>query len=124
MSTAFATHEVSNQPPPLEGVNWFLSDAALKEAVRREGGAWGEARLAAFGAWLAEPETLRLGEEANRFGPELRSHDRFGRRIDEVAFHPAWHRLMARAVAEEIHALPWREPKPGAHVVRAASAFM
>ena len=78
----------------------------------------------AFGDWLGEPETRRLGDQANRHCPELRTHDRFGHRIDEVEFHPAWHRLMARAVAEELHMLPWSQPKSGAHVIRAASAFM
>ena len=124
MSSTFATHEVLNQPPPLNGVSPFTSDSALRDSVLREGGGWGQERLLAFGDWLGEPETRRLGDLANRHCPELRTHDRFGHRIDEVEFHPAWHRLMARAVAEEIHALPWTQPKKGAHVVRAASAFM
>jgi putative acyl-CoA dehydrogenase len=124
MSYLFATHEVLNQPPPLDGVNLFASDAALMDGVQREGGGWGRQRLMAFGDWLGKAETYRLGAQANRHGPELRTHDRFGHRIDEVEFHPAWHRLMARAVAEQIHALPWTDPQRGAHVVRAASAFM
>ena len=66
----------------------------------------------------------RLGEQANRHPPVLRSHDRFGQRIDEVEFHPAWHALMGRAIAEQVHALPWAEPRPGAHVTRAAAAFL
>ena len=124
MSATFATHEVLNQPPPLDGVNLFASDAALKDALLREGGAWGQERLLAFGAWLGEPENQQLGDQANRHVPQLRTHDRFGHRIDEIEFHPAWHSLMTRAVAEKVHALPWAEPKAGAHVVRAASAFM
>ena len=124
MSSTLSTHEVSNQPPPLEDLNLFTSDAALKEAVRREGGAWGEDRLTTFGAWLGQKDAQRLGEQANRHGPMLRTHDRFGHRIDEVEFHPAWHDLMSRAVAERIHALPWSEPRCGAHAVRAACAFM
>jgi putative acyl-CoA dehydrogenase len=122
--TVFATHEVLNQPPPLENTNLFEQDAALREAVAREGGAWGEARLARFGAWLGQGSTIRLGEQANQNPPVLHSHDRFGHRIDEVEFHPAWHELMRRAIAEQIHALPWVDPRPGAHVVRAASAFL
>ncbi len=122
--TLFATHEVLNQPPPLEAYNLFEQDAALCEAVAREGGSWGEDRLVRFGAWLGEAATLRLGELANQNPPVLHSHDRFGHRIDEVAFHPAWHELMRRAVAEQVHALPWVDPRPGAQVVRAASAFL
>ena len=92
----FATHEVANQPPPLEAYNLFAQDAVLRAALAREGGAWGEARLARFGAWLGEAATLRLGEQANRQPPLLRSHDRFGHRIDEVEFAPAWHELLGR----------------------------
>ena len=124
MSTIFATHEVLNQPPPLDGVNLFASDAALKDALLREGGEWGQERLMRFGAWLGHPDTRHFGEQANRHVPQLKTHDRFGHRIDEVEFHPAWHSLMNRAVAEKVHALPWAEPKRGAHVIRAASAFM
>jgi putative acyl-CoA dehydrogenase len=120
----FATHEVLNQPPPLEDTNLFEQDGALREAVAREGGAWGEARLAGFGAWLGQASTLRLGEQANQNPPVLHSHDRFGHRIDEIDFHPAWHELMGRAIAEQVHALPWVDARPGAQVVRAASAFL
>ena len=119
-----ATHEVSNQPPPLEGYNLFEQDAALRAAVTSEGGGWGEARLARFGAWLGAAATLRLGEQANRQPPVLRSHDRFGHRIDEVEFAPAWHDLLGRGIAEQVHALPWVDPRPGAHVVRAAAAYL
>jgi putative acyl-CoA dehydrogenase len=115
---------VENQPPPLEEVNWFEHDRALIEAVEREGGAWGKERLSRFGAWLGQASTIRLGEQANRHPPQLRTHDRFGYRIDEVEFHPAWHELLGRAVAEQVHALPWSEAQPGAQVVRAASAFV
>jgi putative acyl-CoA dehydrogenase len=113
-----------NQPPPLENLNWFERDRALFEALEREGGAWGKERLSRFGAWLGQPATIRLGEQANRHAPQLRTHDRFGRRLDEVEFHPAWHELLGRAVAEQVHALPWSDGRPGAHVVRAAFAFL
>jgi putative acyl-CoA dehydrogenase len=119
-----ATHEVLNQPPPLENLNLFEQDAALRAAVTREGGAWGEDRLGRFGAWLGQAATIRLGEQANRNPPVLRSHDRFGHRIDEVEFAPAWHELMGRAIAEQIHALPWVDQRPGARVVRAAAAYL
>ncbi|HSA80260.1 MAG TPA: isovaleryl-CoA dehydrogenase [Geminicoccaceae bacterium] len=119
-----ATHEVLNQPPPLENLNLFAQDAALRAAVTREGGAWGEDRLGRFGAWLGEARTIRLGEQANRNPPVLRSHDRFGHRIDEVEFARAWHELMGRAIAEQVHALPWVDQRSGAHVVRAGAAFL
>jgi len=121
---SFVTHEVTNQPPPLEGYDLFGSDRALVDAVLREGGASAAEPMHAFGRWLGEASTLRLGEQANRQPPILRTHDRFGHRIDEVEFHPAWHELLRRAVAERVHALPWAEPVLGAHVVRAAKAFV
>ncbi|HEX5948911.1 MAG TPA: isovaleryl-CoA dehydrogenase [Actinomycetota bacterium] len=114
------THEVTNQPPPLEGHNLFESDPALTEAVRREGASWAEPDLVALGKLAGTAEILRLGDEANGHPPVLRTHDRYGHRIDEVEFHPAWHRLLALSVSHGIHALPWREPRDGAHAARAA----
>jgi putative acyl-CoA dehydrogenase len=121
---AYETHVVENQPPVLENYNAFEADAALKEAVVREGGEWGLERLNRFGAIVGSARVIGLGFQANRFPPILRTHDRFGRRIDEVEFHPSWHELMTLGVEHETHALPWRSPKPGAHVVRAALEFL
>jgi putative acyl-CoA dehydrogenase len=118
------THEVTNQPPPLADFNLFETDRCLVEAVQREGAGWAEARLRDQGAVLGSAETIELGHLANRHVPLLRSHDRFGHRVDEVEFHPAWHRLMAIGMAAEQHALPWNDPRPGAHVARAALGFM
>ncbi|MDJ0851036.1 MAG: isovaleryl-CoA dehydrogenase [Myxococcota bacterium] len=117
---SFDTHEVTNQPPPLEGVNLFGSDAALREGVERAGGGWASERLLAFGELAGSAEFRELGRLANRFVPELRTHDRFGNRIDEVDFHPAWHEVMRRAMEHEVHNLPWREARPGAFAVRSA----
>jgi putative acyl-CoA dehydrogenase len=114
------THEVANQPPPFEDVNLFSSDAALAEGVARGGASWARERLEQFGARVGSAEFLALGRQANRFPPELRSHDRFGHRIDEVEFHPAWHQVMREAMAHEVHNLPWREARPGAQVARSA----
>jgi putative acyl-CoA dehydrogenase len=116
--------EVANQPPPLEPYNLFTGDACLREAVKREGAAWAESGLAGLGATLGKPETVKLGFDANRFPPVLRSFDRFGHRLDEVEFHPAWHDLMAMALRAGLHSSPWAEPKPGAHVARAAGTYM
>ncbi|MGH2674893.1 MAG: isovaleryl-CoA dehydrogenase [Actinomycetota bacterium] len=118
------THDVTNQPPPLESYNLFEEDRPLAEAVRREGAGWAEPDLAALGKVAGTAETLRLGEEANRHPPVLRTHDRYGRRIDEVEFHPSWHHLMRLSVGHGVHALPWREPRPGAHAARAAAMIL
>jgi putative acyl-CoA dehydrogenase len=114
-----ATHEVTNQPPPLEDHNLFEENKPLAEALHREGASWAEARLSALGK-LAGGEPLRWGVLANQNPPVLRTHDRFGHRIDEVEFHPAWHELMTLAVGHGVHALPWIQERGGAHVARAA----
>ncbi len=119
----YATHEVFNQAPPLENYNLYASDQALREATQREGGGWGEQRLQAYGR-LAGTELLPLGFVANANKPVLRTHDRYGHRIDEVEFHPAYHRLMAAAIEHELPTLAWREPKPGAHVVSHALGYL
>jgi putative acyl-CoA dehydrogenase len=118
------THEVLNQPPPLEGHNVYGTDVALIEGVRREGAGWSEDRLESYGEVMGRPETIRLGVLANRFTPELRTHDRYGHRIDEVEFHPAWHEMMRLAMASELHNLPWRHPGPGANVARSALNYL
>lgn len=118
------THEVTNQPPPLADYNLYSSDRALRDAVAREGAGWAEARLAAHGARLGQAETLALGDLANRNPPVLHTVDRFGHRLDSVEFHPAWHQLMGMAVGEGLHSAPWADPKPGAHVARAAGVIL
>ena len=115
-----ATHQVFNQSTPLEGVNLFEIDTPLKEALSREGGGWAEGRVSELGAICGERQVLRKGVEANEFPPKLKTHDRFGNRIDEVEFHPAWHELMSLGISHGVHSLPWREPGPGANVARAA----
>jgi len=117
------THEVANQPPPLEGYNLFDQDRALVEAVKREGAAFAAARIRAFGERVGG-EPLRWGEQANKNVPVLRTHDRFGHRIDEVEYHPAYHQLMDLAISNDTHGLPWRTPGPGTHVARAALFYL
>lgn len=118
------THEVTNQPAPLVDYNLFESDRSLVEAIDREGAGWAADRLRTFGETLGRAETLEWGQEANRNEPRLRTYDRFGHRIDEVAFHPAWHEFMTLGMAAQQHALPWNEAKPGAHVARAAMTYL
>ncbi|NEX63897.1 isovaleryl-CoA dehydrogenase [Noviherbaspirillum galbum] len=118
------THEVTNQVPELQDYNLFLTDPALQENARREGADWYRENLARFGEELGRKETLELGEQANRFLPELSTHDRFGNRVDKVDFHPSWHALLALLRREGLHAMPWSDPRPGAHVARAAGYFL
>jgi putative acyl-CoA dehydrogenase len=122
--TELETHDVFNQVPPLEGHNLFTSDRALREALDREGAPWAAADLESLGALAADPATIELGRLANVYRPELRTHDRFGHRIDVVDYHPAYHQLMGTAVANGLHAAPWADPRPGAHVARAAKVLV
>ncbi len=119
----FSTHTVFNQARPLEDYNSFTADRALLEGVQREGGGWIVEQATAFGRKAGSAELLQQGFLADRFTPQLRTHDRFGNRIDEVEFHPAWHALMALGIANDVHALPWNETRKGAHVARAAVYF-
>jgi putative acyl-CoA dehydrogenase len=112
--------EVLNQAPALQPVNLFEVDLALQEALEREGGGWGVDRAREAGAAAGSVETLEHARRAERNEPVLRTHDRFGNRIDEVELDPSWHWLLRGAVERGIPGLPWREPQPGAHVVRGA----
>jgi putative acyl-CoA dehydrogenase len=114
----------ANQPPPFENRNLYLADRALQETAAREGAAWAHERLSAWGEQLGRAETFELAARANRFAPELKTHDRFGERIDEVVFDPAWHELMRVAMRAGEHCLPWADPRPGAQVARAAAYLM
>jgi putative acyl-CoA dehydrogenase len=114
------THEVLNQATPLVDYNLFDADPALVEAVRREGGGWGEDTVRELGRLLGTAEVQTWGAQANQHPPVLRTHDRYGHRIDEVEFHPAWHQLLELSCRFGIHSGPWRDARPGAHVVRAA----
>jgi putative acyl-CoA dehydrogenase len=118
------THVVENVGRELQDFNLYEHDRALQEAVVREGAAWAEAELRAYGAQLGRAEVLELGVQANRYPPELETHDRFGHRIDLIRFHPAYHELMRLAIAHGIHASPWSEPRAGAHVARAARFYL
>lgn len=120
----FQTHEVFNQPPPLADYDLFASDRPLAEAVRREGAGWAVEGLGELGRTLGLAHTIELGFEANRCPPVLKTFDRFGHRRDTVEFHPAWHQLMTLAVAQGLHTAPWAQPRPGAHVARAAGFYM
>jgi putative acyl-CoA dehydrogenase len=117
------THEISNQPPPLVDYNVFEADTVLVEAVKREGAEWDLERIATVGEYAGSEAAQELGRQANENPPKLRTHDRYGHRVDTVEFHPSWHELMEIAVGQELHCSPWQDPRPGAHVARGA-AFM
>ncbi|HEX2678441.1 MAG TPA: isovaleryl-CoA dehydrogenase [Polyangiales bacterium] len=118
-----ATHEVTNQVPPLSGDNPGR-EPALLEALRREGAAWALPEVEEIGALAGSERCQTWGRLANAYPPVLRTHDRFGHRIDEVEFHPAWHELMTVAVEHGLHAAPWRDERENAHLVRAAKLYV
>jgi putative acyl-CoA dehydrogenase len=117
------THEVFNQPPALTSYD-VADDPAMLSALRREGAAWAENGIRELGLLAGSARAQEQGRQANENPPVLRTHDRFGHRIDEVEFHPAWHELMAVAVRHGLHASPWRDTRPGAHVARAAGFYV
>jgi putative acyl-CoA dehydrogenase len=120
VSPSSDTTAALNQPPPMPDHNAFAAHATLREALHREGAGWAEDRLLALGELAGSQQIRDLGRLANENPPILRTFDRYGHRIDEVEFHPAWHELLEHATAHGLHALPWAEPQDGAHAARAA----
>jgi putative acyl-CoA dehydrogenase len=121
-SAPWQTHTVFNQPPPLAGVDVFASNLPLVEATEREGAGWVRERASQLGTLVgaAGGPQQEWGRLANENKPVLHTHDRYGNRIDEVEFHPAWHQLMRMGVEHELHSLPWTSDEPFAHTARAA----
>lgn len=121
----YATHTVANQPPPLVNYNPFTQDITLNECIKREGAGWAQAQLTALGARVGSEEVIGWGQNANAFPPVLQTHDRYGQRIDEVAFHPAWHHLLDLSITHGAHALSWQASQPtGNHVARTAAFYL
>jgi len=122
MATLSAPPSDANQPPPLEDLDLFSTNLPLVEAIEREGAGWAREACAEAGrAWGGAP--LEWGRLANEHPPRLRTHDRFGNRIDEVEFHPAYHQLMDLSSRQGLHSLPWTSARPGAHVARVGMSF-
>ena len=119
----FETHNVDNQPPPFEPRDLWADDVVLREAIVREGAAGSIEQLSRY-AQLAGDELYRIGFDANRDKPRLKTHDRFGHRIDTVEFHPTYHRLMQAAKEHGVAGLSWHQPQAGAHVARAALSYL
>jgi putative acyl-CoA dehydrogenase len=118
------TPESANQPPPLAGYNAWSADRILLEAVKREGGGWIAERADRMGELIGSERMQALAMQANRYAPELKTHDRFGNRIDAVEYHPAYHELMALAFGAGLHSLAWTEKREGAWVARAALNYL
>jgi putative acyl-CoA dehydrogenase len=120
-------HEVTNQPPPLVGYDASADPALLAaiEAFRPDGaGSPAGGRLREIGRLAGSEHAQEQGRLANENPPKLRTHDRYGHRIDEVEFHPAWHDLMTTAIEHGLHATPWQDGRPGAHLDRAARFYL
>ncbi|MEU4194114.1 acyl-CoA dehydrogenase family protein [Kribbella sp. NPDC026611] len=115
---------VTNQPPPLRGVNFFTRDVALGDAVRPYADLAGHPGLQLIGELAGSEEARAHALPANQNPPVLRTHDRYGNRIDEVEFHPSWHWLMAQAVGFGLQAAPWTSEAPAPHLTRAAGFYL
>ncbi|MBY8882125.1 acyl-CoA dehydrogenase family protein [Actinacidiphila acidipaludis] len=117
------THEVTNQATPLTGYD-AADDPVLLEGVSREGAGWHLDELHSMGRFVGSEEAQHWADQANRHEPELRTHDRYGHRIDEVEFHPAYHHLMDASVSAGLAGAAWADARSGAHVARAASFML
>ena len=120
----FETHDVDNQPPEFAPRDLWADDVALREAVAARRRRRIRRRASRRYGALAGDELYRLSFDAHRDRPRLRTHDRFGQRIDRVEFHPNYHALMQAAIEHGVAGLSWREPQPGAHVARAALSYL
>jgi len=118
-----STHEVTNQVPPLVGHDPIAGDAVLAGACLRHADAATLDSLAGLGRLSGSEQAQEWGRLANENPPRLRTHDRYGHRIDEVEFHPAWHELMRTAVENGLAGAPWADRSPHAHVRRAVGYF-
>jgi putative acyl-CoA dehydrogenase len=114
---------VFNQVPPLAGHD-VADDPALLDGLAREGAGWAAAEVHDLGRLAGTAQAQEQGRLANEYPPVLRTHDRYGHRVDEVEYHPAWHELMTTAISHGLHAAPWAAGRPGAHVARAAKFYV
>ncbi|MBX7149918.1 acyl-CoA dehydrogenase family protein [bacterium] len=119
-----ATHEVFNQSPPLAPYNLFTSDPVLQELQKKFAAGFSADSLVSFGAKAGTEEVFDWGFKANKFTPEAKLFDRYGNRIDQAEYHPAYHALMNLSVSHGVHAEPWKAPMPGAHAHRAAKYYL
>lgn len=118
------THTVFNQSAPRVDVNEYELNTVLRESVARHDGGWAEEELREIGELVGSAQFQHDAHLANTITPELHSHDRWGNRIDEVEYHPAYHRIISASVAHGSHTRCWADPQPGSHVVRAAGFML
>jgi putative acyl-CoA dehydrogenase len=123
-ATGYATHEVMNQPSSLQDYDLYSADKPLCDAVHVFGADWAADLLKQTGALVGSARVQHLARQANRHLPELRTHDRFGHRVDVVEFHPAYHELMGLILGCETHSFAWTHDRPGAHVARAVLSYL
>lgn len=119
-----STHDVVNQSPARAGINEFTSNVPLVEAVRHYDAGWAVPELEQVGALVGTAEFQHDAELAGTVPPVLKSFDRYGNRIDEVEYHPAYHRIIAEATRHGAHTSAWADPRPGANVARAATFML
>ena len=118
------THSVTNMPPYMGDQDLWRSDPALQEAVNREGAAWAQADLVALGRRVGTNDIFELAEQANRYSPEIKAYDRYGMRVNQVIYHPAYHDLMRLAIENQIPSFAWNHTGPGAQVGHMALSYM
>jgi len=118
-----ATHEVTNQVPPLQDHD-VADDPTLLAGLERAGAGWASDELHELGRLAGGEQAQEWGRVVNENEPVLRTHDRYGHRIDEVEFHPYWHDLMTVAVSHGLHGTPWQDPRAGVHAARAAKFYV
>ncbi|MFT3760611.1 acyl-CoA dehydrogenase family protein [Thauera sp.] len=119
----YATHVVRNQAAMPTGFNAFDGDVVLKAAIEREA-PWAASRCSAIGKLAGDDAVQELARQANRNDPELKTHDRFGNRIDWVELHPAWHALMSLAWKHEVPTLSWTSKEKQPHFARAVLSYL
>lgn len=119
----YATHEVHNQAAPATGFNAFSGDTVVTDAIAREA-PWAAERCAALGQVAGDEAVQELARQANRHLPELKTHDRFGNRVDWVDFHPAWHELMSLAWQHAVPNLSWTAREKQPHYARAVLSYL
>jgi putative acyl-CoA dehydrogenase len=123
MTAPMPTHEVLNQARPCEGYNAFDGDIALRGLVARVA-PWFAQEAFALGRVAGDATVQELARLANEHTPQLKTHDRFGNRIDWVEFHPAWHQLMALAWEHRVPSLAWTTEHKLGHFGRAVQSYL
>ncbi|MEM7113838.1 MAG: acyl-CoA dehydrogenase family protein [Chloroflexota bacterium] len=118
------THDVVNMPPHIGDQDLWQDDVVLRESVIREGGGWATKKLARFGQLMGGDDLFHKAHMANRYPPELKAFDRYGMRVNQVEYHPAYHDLLQTAIENEVHSFPWTHQRTGGQVILAALVYL